>query len=71
MVNTLKLKARIVENGLTQKDIAKVLEIAPSTFSQKINNIRPMYLKEADVIADLLKINVMQFGEYFFTSKIA
>lgn len=71
MVNTLKLKARMVELGFNQKDIAKSLDIAPSTVSQKINNIRPMYLKEADLLADLLKINTMQFGEYFFTSNIA
>lgn len=71
MVNTLKLKARIVELGLTQKDVAKYLNIASSTASQKINNVRPMYLKEADLLADLLKINTIQFGEYFFTPNIA
>lgn len=71
MVNTLKLKARMTELGLNQKDIAKALNIAPSTVSQKLNNIRPMYLKEADLLADLLKINTMQLGEYFFSSKIA
>lgn len=71
MVNTLKLKARIMEFGFNQKDIAKVLNLAPSTVSQKINNVRPMYLKEADILANLLKINTMEFGEYFFTSNIA
>ncbi|MFR2526362.1 MAG: helix-turn-helix domain-containing protein [Clostridium paraputrificum] len=71
MVNTLKLKARMVELGLNQKDIAKELRLAPSTVSQKINNVRPMYLKEADLLADLLKLNTMQFGEYFFSSNIA
>lgn len=71
MVNTLKLKARIVECGLKQKDVAKALSVAPSTVSQKINNIRPMYLEEADLIASLLKIDTMQYGEYFFTSNIA
>ena len=71
MVNTVKLKARMVELGLNQKDIAKELRLAPSTVSQKINNVRPMYLKEADLLADLLKLNTMQFGEYFFTSNIA
>lgn len=71
MVNTLKLKARMVEFGLTQKDISKVLNIAPSTVSLKINNVRPMCLNEADILANTLKINTMQFGEYFFSSKIA
>lgn len=71
MINTLKLKARMVECGLNQKDVAKVLNVAPSTVSQKINNVRPMYLKEADLLANLLKIDTMRFGEYFFTSNIA
>ncbi|EES49267.1 helix-turn-helix domain-containing protein [Clostridium botulinum] len=71
MVNTLKIKARMIELGFNQKDVAEVLGIAPSTVSQKINNIRPMYLKEADLLADLLKIDTMQFGKYFFSSNIA
>lgn len=71
MVNTLKLKARIMELGLIQKDVAKALNISASTVSQKINNVRPMYLKEADILADLLKINTTEFGEYFFSSRIA
>lgn len=71
MVNTLKLKARMVELGINQKDIAKELKLAPSTISQKINNVRPMNLKEADLLADLLKLNTTQYGEYFFSSNIA
>ena len=69
MVNTLKLKARMVELGLNQKDVAKALSIAPLTVSQKINNVRPMYLKEADLLAELLKLNILQYGEYFFLLK--
>lgn len=71
MVNTSKMKARMIEFGLTQKDLAKALNIATPTMSQKLNNIRPMYLKEADILADMLKIDTNQFGEYFFTSNIA
>lgn len=71
MVNTLKVKARMVEFGFTQQDVAKALKLASSTVSQKLNNVRPMYLKEADILADMLKIDTMQFGEYFFTSNIA
>lgn len=71
MVNTLKLKARIMEFGFTQKDVAKALDIALPTVSQKLNNKRPMYLQEADIIANLLEISTQEFGEYFFTQKIA
>lgn len=71
MINTLKIKARMVELGLVQKDVAKAMGIATPTVSQKLNNIRPMNLEEADKLADLLKIDTIQFGEYFFKTKIA
>lgn len=66
MVNSNKLKGRIVELGLTQKDLAKALGIATTTISQKINNVRSMSLNEAFTIADILKIPDEQFREYFF-----
>ena len=66
LVNTQKLKARLVEYGKTQKDIALALELAPSTVSQKINNIRVMNLQEADTIATMLDIDTHRYGEYFF-----
>lgn len=66
MINTLKIKGRIVELGLTQRDLAKKLGIAEPTISQKINNVRPMGLCEAEKIAVLLKIDINRFPEYFF-----
>lgn len=66
MVNSNKIKGRIVELGLTQKDLAKALGIATPTLSQKINNVRSMSLDEAFTIADILKIPDEQFREYFF-----
>lgn len=66
MVNANKLKGRIVELGLTQKDIAKALSIALPTASQKINNVRAMDINEAFKIAEVLKIPDDSFREYFF-----
>lgn len=71
VINTLKIKGRMVELGLTQKDVAKELKLAPPTVSQKINNVRPMYLSEAEKIAKLLKINNDEFAIYFFTQRVA
>ena len=68
MVNTNKIKGRIVELGLTQKDLAKALGIATPTVSQKINNVRSMDVKEAFIIAEILRIPDEQFREYFFTN---
>ena len=67
MLNTRKIKARMVELGLTQVDIAAALKIAPATMSQKINGIRPLHLHEAQIVAVVLKIDDASFGDYFFT----
>lgn len=66
MPNARKIKARMVELGLTQKDISKALNLAPATISQKFNGIRPMSLQEAQDLSVLLKIEDADFGDYFF-----
>ena len=71
MVNTNKLKGRIVELGFTQTDAAECLGIAQSTFNQKINNVRPMDLNEADKLAEWLKIPDTEYGTYFFYHPVA
>ena len=57
VVNTNKLKGRIVENGYKQSDVAAFLNIAQPTLNQKINNIRPMDLDEAEKLAQFLHIS--------------
>lgn len=66
MLNSKKIKGRMVELGVTQKDIAKSIGKAAPTVSQKINNLRPMDLEEAEKIAEILKISTGEFGIYFF-----
>lgn len=66
MLNVSKVKGRMAELGLTQKDVAKKLNIALPTASQKLNRVRPMDLDEAEKLAELLKLEDRQFGEYFF-----
>jgi len=66
MVNSNKIKGRIVELGLTQRDIAKALGVALPTVSQKINNVRSMDIREAFIIAEVLNIPDKEFREYFF-----
>ena len=71
MINTRKMKARLVELGLSQKDFAECLGIATATANQKINNVRPMSLKEAEKICKLLNIEPEQFASYLFAQEIA
>lgn len=66
MINTLKIKARMVELGITQKDLAERINLAQPTVNQKLNNIRPMDLVEAEKISEILQINPCEYKEYFF-----
>lgn len=66
MINTNKLKGRMRELGIVQKDVAERLNLAAPTVSQKLNGVRPMDLDEAKALAEMLKIKDSDFGSYFF-----
>lgn len=66
MVNSNKIKGRIVELGMNQKDISEKLGISQPTLNQKINNIRPMDLDEAGKLSEILGIPNDEFVLYFF-----
>lgn len=68
MINTRMIKDRMKALGITQGDLAKALDIAQPTVCQKLNNVRPMCLQEAETIAKLLKISDSAFSGYFFCS---
>ena len=70
MVDTKKIKIRLIELGLTQQGIAKFLDLVTPTLNQKINNVRPMILSEAEKIAVLLKITKQEFCDFFYKNGI-
>jgi DNA-binding XRE family transcriptional regulator len=55
MVDTLKLKGVIVQNGKTQEDVANHLGIAPKTFYSKMKK-RVFGSDEIESMIDYLKI---------------
>ena len=65
-MNTNKLKGLMKELNITQADVAKELDIAQPTANQKINNVRPFDLDEAEKLANMLHIEAGAFGTYFF-----
>lgn len=65
MINSRKIKARMVEHGATQKNIGEVLGIASASANQKLNNKRSMTIEEAIKIADFLEIDPYDFKAYF------
>lgn len=70
MINSQKIKERLSDMSMTQKDLAVFLGIAQPTMNQKINNIRPMTLDEAENVAHALNISDDDLGVYFFTGEL-
>lgn len=71
MINTKAVKERMEELSLNQTQVAVDLGIAQSTFNQKINNTRPMFLDEVEKLQNLLKISDSEFSNYFFYHEVA
>lgn len=63
----LRFKAVLVERGITQKEIAKLLNLSPVTISQKINGNLDFTYSEVEKICDELSIS----SEIFRTQKVA
>ena len=65
MINTRKLKARIIEQGFTQETLAPVIGMSSSTLGRKIKNSADMTLREVAVICEVLDIPQEKILEYF------
>jgi transcriptional regulator with XRE-family HTH domain len=71
MINSQKIKARIIELGLTQEGVAKRIKMSQSSLNCKINNVRPMTTTDAENLCSVLKISDNDFGDYFFYRGVA
>ena len=69
-MNRAKIKGRMAELGIKQKDIASAWKCALPTVSQKLNGVRPIDLKEADILANLLKLNELEYYIFFLLKKL-
>ena len=67
MLNVNLIKAKIVENGLTQAEVASKIGMSPKTFSLKMSSGK-FGLDEADKMIRLLKIDNPEL--YFFARKV-
>jgi len=66
MVNTRKLRGKIIEKGFTYAAISDLLGISSCTFGKKIRNISDMSIAEAEQIISILSIPPSEAIEYFF-----
>lgn len=64
----IKLKTLMIERGIKQKELADVLGITQSLFSQKLNKNKSRFsVEEVILICDHLNINM---HEYFFDNDV-
>lgn len=70
MVNTAKIKGRIVEKGKTIQSIAPKIPCSPYTLGQKIANESPMNLEEVSILCDELDITMEEFEDFFLQNKL-
>lgn len=61
-----KLRLRMSDLKLSQREVSTKMGIAQPTLSQKLNGVRPFYLEEAEKLAYILEIPDSDFGLYFF-----
>ena len=72
MTNSAELKKRIKSSGLKKSYIAKVLGVAASTLSRKINNKLDFNTRQIETLCDLLGIETLEEKEaIFFAQEVA
>lgn len=69
MTNTNLLKARIIEKGFTQAEIAEKLGISYQSFNYKLNNRTEFKASEIEALCEILEIEDKDL--YFFQPKVA
>lgn len=70
MTNTKKLRALILECGLTQEQVAAHLGITPASLNYKINNKREFKASEIKALVELLNIPNEDVTGIFFTHDV-
>lgn len=71
MTNALKLKARMVECGYTQKSLALVLHISPMALGLKINGKNDFRQSEIKQLISILKLSEDDVVTIFFAAKMS
>lgn len=72
MVNINKLRGKIIENGLSVKDLADKLEMDRSTLYRKINSEGDtMTISDAEKISKILDLSLEEVNSIFFSEFVA
>ena len=65
MINTQKVKMRMIELNLTNSDMAKGLKLSLSGWYQKLNGDRAVTISELFLIQELLKLDDDELRDFF------
>lgn len=72
MVNINKLRGKIIENGLSVKDLADNLEMDRSTLYRKMNSEGDtMTISDAEKISKILNLSLEEVNSIFFSNFVA
>lgn len=72
MVNINKLRGKIIENGLSVKDLADNLEMDRSTLYRKMNSEGDtMTIRDAEKISKILNLSLEEVNSIFFSNFVA
>ena len=66
MLNTSKIRERMVQLEISDKEVAAALDLSIAVTVKKLSNISVLNLTEAERLAGLLQISDEAFGDYFF-----
>ena len=70
MTNTSKLKAKIVENGLLQEQVAMQLGMTSATFNYKLNNKTEFKGSEIKMLIVILHLTADEVMGIFFADDV-
>lgn len=68
MTNTLKLRSLILEKGMTQDQVAKMLGISYQSFNRKVNNHCEFKASEIKALTNILDIK--DVNDIFFAHNV-
>ena len=71
MLNTVKIKSRMVLLGLTQADVAEAMSINVVTFNAKLNGTRRIYLDEYLKLCKILQLNTAEERDELLDQDVA
>lgn len=60
------LRIKMMENDITQREVARQAGISPSTMSARMSGQRPFDAQEMQSIAEILDIPPQEYWQYFF-----